>query len=755
MKFAAWILLAFVPTAASALDLAAYDGNLPRYTIVGDNSKGMSPLYAAYELRDYIFRITGHELGVTNGRGQGLVTKMILIAPTDRFGDDGFRIQVREDGNVVIGGGKRGVIYGVYELLESYGGVGWFSSWCEVVPKKASFDIPDDLDFTDRPAFELRDPGWRDVCDHETFAIRLRMNGDGRTWRFSEAHGGARHYVRGLSSHSFNNFLPAEKYFKDHPEWFSEIGGQRRGRGRFTQICLTNAEALEESIRNIADLIDRDPDSGLVGIFPNDNEQYCECAACRALTEAEGSVSGPLLAFANKIAERLERRYPDVRFKVPAYQGFRAAPKHERPRDNVLIEFCMYENEYAHPHRATTHPLSQANVKEFDAWSKIRSRAGLSVWDYVSNWNNHLRPMAIIYSFKPNYEYYLDRGVRHLYSEGDCYHADFAELKAYLAAKLAWNPHQDDRKLIDRFFAGYYGAGASPMREWLEAVNTAFRPPHAWQRIFCHDQPQYLTPEILERGFELLDRAAKAVKGDAVREYNVRMARLPLLNTYLEREYRKLKLVWATEHPERFSGPGERYGERLAEFGRLEKEALAKRGKFRIGTPGYGVKVWKAALEFRRPKTGSSRAIAGAEVIVPLYSNLGGIVDEPSAAGGRTLRIRTDAMEYAAVFPCACLAFDPGCRYRLRVHARIDKEPGGRGEAFRVRVYDADADAERLFFAAAAEDMTDAWTWFDVGSFCPSVGARVQLASGRFAKGGGAGVARFVDIDQLEFIKEQ
>ena len=187
----------------------------------------------------------------------------------------------------------------------------------------------------------------------------------------------------------------------------------------------------------------------------------------------------------------------------------------------------------------------------------------------------------------------------------------------------------------------------------------------------------------------------------------------------------------------------------------MEKEALAKRNKFRIGSPNYGVGVWKDALRFRRPESGQTRAIAGVDVIVPLYSNLCAIVDESSAAGGRTLRIRTDAMEHAATFHCAKLAYDSGSKYRLRVHARIGKVPGGKGEAFNVRVYDADADTQHLLFAPRAEDLTDDWAWFDIGSFYPSEGAQVQFSSGRFERGGGVAVAKFVDIDQLEFIKEK
>ena len=45
--------------------------------------------------------------------------------------------------------------------------------------------------------------------------------------------------------------------------------------------------------------------------------------------------------------------------------------------------------------------------------------------------------MATLYTMKPNYEYYLRHGVKYIYSEGALYHADFAELRAWMAAKLA------------------------------------------------------------------------------------------------------------------------------------------------------------------------------------------------------------------------------------------------------------------------------------------------------------------------------
>jgi hypothetical protein len=40
--------------------------------------------------------------------------------------------------------------------------------------------------------------------------------------------------------HSFFRYLPPEKYFQDHPDWCSEIEGQRKH--EHPQLCLTNEQ---------------------------------------------------------------------------------------------------------------------------------------------------------------------------------------------------------------------------------------------------------------------------------------------------------------------------------------------------------------------------------------------------------------------------------------------------------------------------------------------------------------------------------
>jgi len=127
--------------------------------------------YAAEELTNYVKRITGTSLAVVRAPCGGTVREVVLDA-SDAQGEDGYRLRV--EGNTLrIAGGRRGILYGVYALLEEYGGCDWFASWHEVVPEADALSVPASLDVTEKPAFEMRFTNWRDVSQHPDFAARL------------------------------------------------------------------------------------------------------------------------------------------------------------------------------------------------------------------------------------------------------------------------------------------------------------------------------------------------------------------------------------------------------------------------------------------------------------------------------------------------------------------------------------------------------------------------------------------------------
>ena len=108
--------------------------------IVAPAGSGPSIVHAAAELQRYVKGLTGVELPVA----QSATGPAIRLEQTDDYGEDGFRITARPL-DLVVRGGVRGCLYGVYEILETHGGVGWFASWRTVVPRIERLSVPSSL----------------------------------------------------------------------------------------------------------------------------------------------------------------------------------------------------------------------------------------------------------------------------------------------------------------------------------------------------------------------------------------------------------------------------------------------------------------------------------------------------------------------------------------------------------------------------------------------------------------------------------
>ena len=153
---------------AGTLDLAVR-GRAPEYAIVRAADASPSVKYAAEELSDFTERLTGVRLPiveVTAATSAALPPKAVFLNMSRltshvsrplNLGDDGFSLKVVE-GDLLVTGGNRGVLYGVYELLERYGGEG--SSECLFTVRNASEKAVDAVLSPELPVAALS-PVWR------------------------------------------------------------------------------------------------------------------------------------------------------------------------------------------------------------------------------------------------------------------------------------------------------------------------------------------------------------------------------------------------------------------------------------------------------------------------------------------------------------------------------------------------------------------------------------------------------------------
>ena len=504
--------------------------------------KSSTALFAARELRYYLGRITAVSFPIEAYRegANGICVGACANIPCDDLGEDGFTIQSR-DGNLCIAGGNRGVIYGVYEFLESLG-CRFFTPDCEEIPTNPSLSLSDDYHITQKPAFEYRGHNYADLTQSHRFAVKCRVNGSHH--RIPSHMGGNLSYAWHV--HTFEKMVPTAIYGETHPEYYALVDGKRvvRDGGR-TQLCLTNPDVLDICVKAVRKILLEKPECRIVSVSQNDwNGNYCTCENCARIDEEEGSHAGSLIHFVNRVAEILEPEFPHIIFDTLAYTYTRPAPKYVRNRHNVCVRLCSIEACFTHPFTAghDKNPLvlpdgtTRSFINDLQEWGRICDR--IYIWDYTTCFAHYPTPHPNWRVLQPNAQAMYENNVRGVFEQANGASrggVDFNELRAYLISKLLWNPYCDLEKHRQEFLHFYYGAAAPFMDEYLNLIcDTAeARNDH----VGFNDAPthKFLEEDMLDRYDAIFQKALQAVAGDPLRLWRVEKNRLSIRYVRLKR----------------------------------------------------------------------------------------------------------------------------------------------------------------------------------------------------------------------------
>jgi hypothetical protein len=278
-------------------------------------------------------------------------------------------------------------------------------------------------------------------------------------------------------------------------------------------------------------LLRAEEDPRIISVSQNDWHGRCQCEQCAAMESREGSPAGPLLYFVNAVAEEIEKEFPNVLVETLAYQYTRAAPRHIKPRRNVLIRLCTIECSFSQP--LATGPHNSSFHADMEQWSAIAPQ--LYVWNYVTNFSNFLLPHPNMRSLADDIRFFVDQKTIGLFEQGDAYSTtgDFIRLRAWVLAHLMWAPALDQEQLIREFLEGYYGAAAPHLSDYLDLLHDAVESSDARLPCFTRTTSSWLAVEVMNAATECFDAAEQAVAGDPVLAERVRRERIPLDHAWL------------------------------------------------------------------------------------------------------------------------------------------------------------------------------------------------------------------------------
>lgn len=436
---------------------------------------------AAEEFADWTEKVSGVRLPVVADDG-ALPEKAVVIGLTrftrDLLGDhagesypeSAFRLKVSGGRLAIVAGSDQAALYGVYEVLQRYGKVEFYTPEISVAPV-GDLCVPADLDELVKPSIAYRDILCRRSFSDASAAARFRFNGthvgkkgnDDLRWGTETC---ALKWHKDFNHcHSFHAIASRAEFGESHPEYFLKDtnGVSRVKQDKRPQLCLTNPDVVRLGRERLGRALRESPDKKWFGISQEDTTAWCKCPACAAIDGPEGGASATLVTYLNEMADEMAKIRPDAKLTTLAYHQTRNPPKTLTLRDNVLVGLCVTECDFSRPLVSNPNEGNRTFLEAIEKWSKISG--GVWIWDYCTDYDWYPMAMPDVGALAGNIRLFADNKVQYVYESGDgCPYSFFFDLKAYVIAKLLWNAHQPLEPLVDGFMKACYGPAADEVR---------------------------------------------------------------------------------------------------------------------------------------------------------------------------------------------------------------------------------------------------------------------------------------------------
>ena len=545
MRIASLVVLAVSIAAADAraggVRLAA-DGRTD-YVIAVSPEADDCDRFAAEELRRFLGESTGADFEIVTGDGAPgrkaveLGTeraRMLVGLPRVASLREEESIYKIADGVVaIVGRGSVGNAYGVYAFLERELGCRWFSKTGDnLVPKHGRLELAP-TEYAEKPAYEYRtvlccDSGKADASS-DLFYFRNRLNmrdfshcPDSRLARTLPV----RLKELNPTCHSFFVYVPPDRYFDEHPEFFSQDRDGKRTNKR--QLCFSNLELRRTLTENFIAHAKKAGGKGFLDLSQRDMDgPLCWCAACRALERKFDSPGGPFFDYLLEEAPKIKASCPDIILHFLAYHRdtTQKPPKMDVPfPDNVAVVFAPLDDDFSKP---IDHPNNAVSLGHLRMWCRL---CRVWLWNYPGSYASGPQPYTCLSRTAADLRLDYEAGARGAYVEHDACRAtgaNFFDLQLWMLMRAYRDPYADWKALRKEFCDFYYAPVSREMLAYADYLETNLVKTGDYVD-FQGRCDAFLTPDELvlwQRRFDVIEKRAA---GDAVVLQRIREARLSL-----------------------------------------------------------------------------------------------------------------------------------------------------------------------------------------------------------------------------------
>jgi hypothetical protein len=487
--------------------------------------------FAAAELQKWIREISGAKLKIENKKSDltaiflgSRFAKGLFDADLKKLkGNDGFAIRNHKGNIYIFGSAPKGTLNGVFAFLELNTDIIWSrpQEFGTNFTRQKTIEITQS-NILDIPVSAFR--GWQ-ICyvpwDKNTELWQIRMATNRAPQIHLRKHRDS--YERSLDGGMKTTYNPGHNLklylkksaFKKHSEYFCLVAGKRRADVGKYQVCFSNMECAD----HMADEFIKSAEKAKIpfdfmGFYIQDNWNLCECANCKnaiklpngkTLTLEDKNYNSTLFfIFLNRIAEKVAKKYPDLKIFTYAY-FFTIEPPAVKLKDNIYVMFCPAVKDDKHSILAKKNSRWKKRV---DNWSKVTKNL---VWrEYYGCASGYPRPLADVAAIDLRYlanklgytrffaEYIPDVQTKRVRCDRMW---DASAMEFWVISKLYWNPNRDVNKLRTEYLKRTYGKAAPEMKKFFEIIRKSWYSDPTPSTL-SDNQYKSAVHYIVEKGFE-------------------------------------------------------------------------------------------------------------------------------------------------------------------------------------------------------------------------------------------------------------
>ncbi len=447
--------------------------------------------------------------------------------------DERFRIKVEPDSVTIEASDPIGWEYGLYGLLDEFGGVRWFwpGELGTYTPHRSSWKIPSGS-HERVPAYVSRRFSGLRSHEEKIWGRRNRLKG---TFHFH---------------HNLRNVFGRE-FFLEHPEtlvvdWNPEDPPPPGDRFWRSHPDLTSEVVVETAAQAVIKAFDEDPTRISFSLGLDDNTDFGESPGIREWTRPMRyfrdlpDFSDLVFQFMNRVADKVSEVYPDRFLGCLAYMWNENVPSF--PVHPMVVPYLTADRSQGHDVNFT-----ESDRELVRKWTAAGPQF-VGIYDYL-----HAAPN----SFPRRANLIIGQRIRDSHEAGvEGYYAEFNPIwplhgdLPWMVARMLWNPESKPGELEAEFFDLFFGPAQEPMKAFYDRARRVWMwqdGSAVWVKYYKDEAGiELFSSEDLQAMTNALEAALSAADQEGVFEERVRSVReaweLTLAMARLQQARRELLL---------------------------------------------------------------------------------------------------------------------------------------------------------------------------------------------------------------------